>query len=158
MMKFIFKSSRLLLPLLVFVILVVFLWRGLYRDPHTIPSPLINKSLPSFNLLQDFKGHVTLLNVFASWCLSCHTEHPILMDIAHSGEVVVYGLDYKDSHLAEENWLKKYGNPYQKIVDDPDGTLAINLGVYGTPETFIIDRAGIIRDKYYRPHHGTSMA
>jgi cytochrome c biogenesis protein CcmG/thiol:disulfide interchange protein DsbE len=141
---------KLLLPLLVFVILVVFLWRGLYRDPHTIPSPLINKALPSLKS-QDFKGHVTLLNVFATWCLSCHTEHPILMDIANSHEVVVYGLDYKDNHFAVESWLNKYGNPYKKIVEDPDGTLAINLGVYGTPETFIIDSAGIIRDKYTGP-------
>lgn len=152
-MKLIFKSSRLLLPLLLFIVVVMFLWRGLYQDPHKIPSPLINKSISTVKMasFQSFKGHVTLLNVFATWCLSCHTEHPILMDIANSGDVVVYGLDYKDEPMAVENWLKKYGNPYKEIIDDPDGKLAINFGVYGTPETFIIDRDGIIRDKYTGP-------
>lgn len=152
---------KLLIPLVIFLLLTLFLWHGLYHDPHSLPSVLVNKSLPNFSMpaleekesitQQDFIGHVTMLNVFATWCLTCHIEHPILMDIADSKKVVVYGVNYKDNHFAAQNWLKKYGNPYQKIIDDSAGTFAINLGVYGTPETFIIDQNGVIRDRYTGP-------
>lgn len=161
-MKSFFKINLCCFPLLIFIILSVFLWRGLHEDPHALSSTLINKPLPVFAMSsltqshfkmteKNFLGQVTLLNVFATWCLSCHSEHPVLMDIAHSGEIIVYGLDYKDDSMAATAWLAKYGNPYREIINDSKGDFAINLGVYGTPETFIIDRRGIIRDKYTGP-------
>ncbi|HVV69280.1 MAG TPA: DsbE family thiol:disulfide interchange protein [Gammaproteobacteria bacterium] len=145
--------------LLLFIVLMTFLWRGLKRDPHELPSALIGKPVPEFNyasLLRKegslsnkmFLGHVSLLNVWATWCITCHAEHPVLMDIAHSGVVTVYGLNYKDDFFQATDWLKKYGNPYADVIFDGKGTLAIDFGVYGTPETFVIDSKGIIRDKY----------
>ncbi len=142
-----------------FIVLMIFLWRGLHRDPHQLPSALIGKPVPQFSytsLLQPkhfvsnkiFLGHVSLLNVWATWCITCHAEHPVLMDIALSKEVKVYGLNYKDDFSAATDWINKYGNPYTDIIFDNKGTLAIDFGVYGTPETFIIDPKGIIRDKY----------
>jgi cytochrome c biogenesis protein CcmG, thiol:disulfide interchange protein DsbE len=144
---------------LVFSGLMFFLWRGLQRDPHQLPSALINKPVPEFaypDLLKPeqkitnkiFLGHVSLLNVWATWCITCHAEHPVLMDMALSNEVKLYGLNYKDDLSAAIDWLRQYGNPYSAIIFDNKGTLAIDFGVYGTPETFVIDAKGIIRDKY----------
>ncbi len=156
------KALRVALPLLIFIIIVVFLWRGLSRNPHRVPSPFINRALPKFNAEtlkhpnkvitnQDLKGHVSLLNVFATWCLSCRAEHPVLMEIHNSHLVKIYGLNYKDQRQLAESWLIKFGNPYSEVIYDPKGTVGINLGVYGTPETFIIDAKGIIRYKYIGP-------
>src|SRR5262245_52999979 len=127
-MKPSYKTSRLLIPLFIFFILLVFLCCGLYRDPHVIPSPLLGKSLPVFEMpslansrqkitTKNFIGQVTLLNVFATWCMSCRTEHPILMDIAHSGDVLIYGLDYKDDRALAATWLTEYGSPYADVID-----------------------------------------
>jgi len=157
-----FNFLKTWLPLLVFVIVLAFLWRGLGLNPHRLPSAFINKPLPAFEAQRlaepqltisnhDLKGHVLLLNVFATWCLSCRAEHPVLMDIKNSKAVRIYGLDYKDSRKTALSWLKQYGNPYTKIIYDPDGRVGMNLGVYGTPETFIIDREGIVRYKYVGP-------
>lgn len=148
-----------LLPLLIFIALAIALYFGLRRDPHKIPSPFINKPIPAFTApsLKDAKvtlsdkdltGHVALLNVFATWCLTCQAEHPILMDIARSGIVKVYGIDYKDKRAKALKWLKHDGDPYQKVFFDPTGKIGINLGVYGTPETFLIDKHGRIRYKW----------
>ncbi len=153
------RLLKLSAPLIVFMIIAIFLWRGLHINPHKIPSPLLGKSLPAFraeNLLEpeasvtdaNLKGQVTLLNVFATWCATCQAEHPILMDIAREHGVRLVGLDYKDSRTKAMAWLKSYGNPYSMVISDPLGKLGISLGVYGTPETFVIDKNGIIRYKY----------
>jgi cytochrome c biogenesis protein CcmG/thiol:disulfide interchange protein DsbE len=152
------KTARYLIPLILFAVIMALLWKGLQKDPHELPSALINQPVAEFSypsLLnkqpitkQQFLGHVTLLNVWATWCITCHAEHAVLMDIANSKEVVIYGLNYKDDPAAARQWLQKYGNPYQDVILDDKGTLAIDFGVYGTPETFIIDSQGIIRYKH----------
>lgn len=153
------RISRYLIPLILFAVIVLFFWRGLHTDPHIVPSVLIGKQVPNFNYPslsnssqsineKQFLGHISLLNVWATWCITCHAEHPILMDIAQTSGISIYGLDYKDQRQAALTWLKKYGNPYKDVIYDDKGTLAINLGVYGTPETFVIDSKGIIRYKY----------
>lgn len=153
---------KLILPVIVFGLLVYFLWQGLQYNPHIIPSPFIGKRIPDFKSQtlanpnhsisnNDLSGKVILLNVFATWCYACRAEHSVLMDIHNSGEVAVYGLNYKDKRTLAKQVLKKYGNPYNKVIYDPSGKVGINLGVYGTPETFIIDRRGIIRYKYIGP-------
>lgn len=146
-------------PLILFFLLIGFLWKGLSQDPHTIPSPLIGKALPDFaepsladkNVIlskQQFLGHITLLNVWASWCITCRAEHLELMTIANSKQVILFGLNYKDQRDNALKWLTRAGNPYLANIYDPDGKLALNLGVYGTPETFLVDGNGIIRYKY----------
>lgn len=150
---------RYLLPLIIFLIVATFLWLGLSKDPHQLPSALVNKPVPQFaypNLIktsqlftqQKFLGQVSLLNVWGSWCQTCYMEHTVLMEIAHSNNIAVYGLNYKDERIAALQWLEKYGNPYSEIIFDKQGTLAMELGVYGTPETFLIDAKGIIRYKH----------
>lgn len=152
----------LFIPIFLFSILCFFLWRGLSLNPRELPSPFINKPIPNFVLPELFhpdqqfsstelRGHVTLLNVFASWCISCRVEHPVLLELKDQKAVLIYGLDYKDSRDAALKWLKKSGNPYEKIGFDNTGNTAINLGVYGTPETFVIDKAGIVRYKTIGP-------
>jgi len=152
------KVVKALLPLILFVVIAFFLLKGLGRDPHKVPSTLIGQSMPALMRLKPslFDGHVTLVNVFASWCLYCRSEHPILMDIAQSKKLKMIGLkmiglDYKDQPQKAREFLKKYGNPYWKVIDDPQGKIAINLGVYGTPETFVVDKQGIIRYKQVGP-------
>ena len=157
-----------LIPLLLFSLITLFLLRGLKRNPHTVPSPFIGRQISEFSVAslefpesgshrnflltnKIFQGQVSILNVFASWCLYCRTEHPILMDIENRLHLTLYGLDYKDKRVSAIKWLKQYGDPYTKIIFDPRGKLAINLGVYGTPETFIIDKNGIIRYRYVGP-------
>jgi len=146
--------------------LVLFLWQGLRNHPRQVPSPLINRAFPQFkmpslkttNMIitnKIFNGHVSLFNVFATWCISCQVEHPVLMDIANSKDVIIYGLNYKDNRRAVKHWLHRYGNPYSKIVFDSQGQLGINLGVYGTPETYVVDKHGIIRYKYIGPINQT---
>ncbi|MGC2518440.1 MAG: DsbE family thiol:disulfide interchange protein [Burkholderiales bacterium] len=153
---------RLFLPLAVFVALVAVLAVGLTRDPHEVPSPLIGKSAPHFDLPQlhqpaktfsekDIVGKVWLLNVWASWCVSCREEHPVLLSLAKSGLVPIYGLDYKDNREDGMTWLRKMGDPYQLSAFDGDGRIGIDYGVYGVPETYLIDKRGVIRYKRIGP-------
>lgn len=149
---------KLFLPLLIFVVLAGVLYWGLGRDPNAMPSALVNRSVPTFSLpslnnpeavLNEglFKEQVTLLNVWATWCYSCRVEHPFLQRLADDG-VVIVGLNYKDDNAAARAWLAEQGDPYQYNIVDADGTLGIDLGVFGAPETYVIDRAGIIRYKF----------
>lgn len=154
--------KKTLIPLAVFIVLVVFLAIGLTRDPRVVPSPLINKPAPNFaaTLLhtpdkqlttQDMRGQVWLLNVWASWCTACLQEHPVLMDFAKRRHLPIVGLDYKDKPAEGLKWLGRYGDPYVLTVVDPDGRIGIDFGVYGVPETFLIDKAGVIRYKHIGP-------
>jgi cytochrome c biogenesis protein CcmG, thiol:disulfide interchange protein DsbE len=154
--------TRFLLPLALFVGLVIFLAIGLRRDPHEVPSPLINKPAPAFQLPQlheqaktfspqQMRGKVWLLNVWASWCISCREEHPVLLALARSGEVPLYGLNYKDQRNDAIAWLDELGNPYLLSAADLDGRVGIDYGVYGAPETYLIDRDGVIRFKHIGP-------
>jgi len=156
------KLLMALIPLILFSVIAMFLAKGLKQNPHKVPSPFIGKQFPIFSAAsleapehrltnKLFQGHVSLLNVFASWCLYCRSEHPVLMDIKDNHQLIIYGLDYKDKRIAAIAWLKNYGDPYTKVIFDPQGKLAVNLGVYGTPETFIIDEDGVIRYKYVGP-------
>lgn len=151
-----------LVPLLIFIVLVIFLGIGLTLNPREIPSPLINKPMPVFSLPQlkesdktlsstDFLNEVSLLNVWASWCVACRTEHPVLLDLSSTGVINIYGLNYKDKREDALRWLDYYGDPYTKNVHDLNGKLGIDFGVYGVPETFIIDHKGIIRYKHIGP-------
>jgi cytochrome c biogenesis protein CcmG/thiol:disulfide interchange protein DsbE len=153
---------RFILPLVVFLVLAGFLYVGLSLDPHEVPSPLINKAAPAFNLPQlhdntkqfspqEMKGKVWLLNVWASWCVSCKQEHPILMSLAQQNIVPIYGLDYKDKKQDAEMWLNQGGDPYTLSVMDSEGRIGIDYGVYGVPETYVIDKQGIIRYKQIGP-------
>jgi cytochrome c biogenesis protein CcmG, thiol:disulfide interchange protein DsbE len=155
-------KAKFLIPLLLFVVLVVFLAVGLNRDPHEVPSPLINKSAPAFEVTQleqpnktfspaMMKGEVWVLNVWASWCVACREEHPVLVEFAKSGQVPLIGLDYKDKREDAIAFLSKQGNPYGLSAFDADGRVGIDYGVYGVPETYVIDRAGVIRFKQIGP-------
>ena len=154
--------SKYAIPLAIFVVLVIFLAIGLGHDPHEVPSPLINKPAPAFQLpqLQDptkrfsaseMRGKVWLLNVWATWCLPCREEHPVLLELSRSGAVPIYGMDYKDQREDAVSLLSESGNPYVLCVSDADGRVAIDYGVYGVPETYLIDREGVIRFKQVGP-------
>ncbi|MES2149437.1 MAG: DsbE family thiol:disulfide interchange protein [Pseudomonadota bacterium] len=154
--------KRFLLPLGLFAALVLFLGVGLHRDPREIPSPFIGKPAPAFKVTQlgdagavisprDMLGKVWMLNVWASWCVSCRQEHPVLMDLARSGVAPLIGLDYKDGRADGQGWLAQFGNPYQASAFDSDGRVGIDYGVYGVPETFVIDKRGVIRLKHVGP-------
>lgn len=154
--------KRFLLPLGLFVILLGFLAVGLRLNPREIPSPFIGKPAPSFELTQlhnqsasirpgDMAGQVWLLNVWASWCVSCRVEHPVLMDLARMNEVAIIGLNYKDVRAEGIQWLREHGNPYQASAVDDTGRVGIDYGVYGVPETFVIDKQGVIRMKHTGP-------
>lgn len=156
------SKVRLALPLLVFLAVAAFLAIGLTRNPRDLPSPLVGKPAPSFHTTilgqpgshftpSDLKGKVWLLNVWASWCASCRVEHPVLMRFAHRGLVPVIGLNYKDKADAALHWLQTHGNPYRLSVFDPDGRIGIDYGVYGVPETFLIDGNGHIRLRHAGP-------
>jgi len=149
----------LFLPLALFAVMALYFGLGLREDPSEIPSQLIDRELPEFDLPPiegfeaglsnaDLAGQVSLLNVFGSWCPPCAIEHPMLMQISRSGVVPIYGVDWKDPPGAGTAWLERNGNPYRRIGDDPDGRLAIDLGITGAPETFIIDRAGRVRYRH----------
>jgi cytochrome c biogenesis protein CcmG/thiol:disulfide interchange protein DsbE len=151
--------DRYWLPLAGFAVLVGFLGVGLGLKPREVPSVLINKPLPAFQLAtlgtperlmgpQDLRGQVWLMNVWASWCVACQDEHPVLVDFAARSKVPLIGLNYKDKPQDALRWLGKYGNPYRQSLSDSDGRLGIELGVYGVPETFVIDRQGVIRYKH----------
>jgi cytochrome c biogenesis protein CcmG, thiol:disulfide interchange protein DsbE len=152
----------LLLPLALFMALVGFLLIGLHRDPHEVPSPLINKPAPAFQLpelqestrlfsAQQMRGKVWLLNVWATWCVACRDEHPLLIDYAKTGAVPIYGMDLKDDREAAIELLKTEGDPYTQTFSDFDGRVSIDYGVYGAPESFLIDRGGVIRFKQIGP-------
>lgn len=154
--------KRFLLPLGVFIGLLVFLAVGLRLNPREIPSPFIGKAAPAFKLEQlhepeknispkDMEGQVWLLNVWASWCVSCRAEHPVLMDFAKANVVPVIGLNYKDVRDDGIKWLREFGNPYLMSAWDNEGRVGIDYGVYGVPETFVIDKRGVIRMKYTGP-------
>jgi cytochrome c biogenesis protein CcmG/thiol:disulfide interchange protein DsbE len=153
---------RYLIPLAVFAVMVIFLAIGLKLDPREVPSPFIGKPAPAFTLPQvadagktlspaDFKGQVALVNVWASWCVSCRQEHPVLLELARKNLVPIYGLNYKDEREGALAWLKQFGNPYTASAFDADGRVGIDWGVYGVPETFVIDRDGIVRHKQTGP-------
>jgi len=156
------KYLRFLIPLAVFVALVAFLAAGLKLDPREVPSPLIGKPAPDFALTRldqpaltirraDLLGQVWMLNVWASWCTACREEHPVLLDFARRRLVPVYGLNYKDQRAAGLRWLANSGDPYESSLFDPDGRVGIDWGVYGVPETFVIDREGVVRYKHIGP-------
>lgn len=153
---------KYILPLLLFIVLAVFLAIGLRLNPKDIPSPLIDKPAPAFTLPilanpekklnpNDLKGEVWLLNVWASWCVSCRDEHPLLLELAKQNLVTLVGLNYKDEAQSASLWLQKMGNPYGVSVMDSDGRTGIDYGVYGVPETFVIDKRGMIRYKHTGP-------
>ncbi|MFA5983294.1 MAG: DsbE family thiol:disulfide interchange protein [Methylococcaceae bacterium] len=160
---------KYLLPLLIFCVLAVFLALGLNLNPQEIPSPLIDKPAPIFSAPKlhaldeklapaDLKGKVWLLNVWASWCVSCRAEHPILNQLAQQKAVMLVGLNYKDEIDDAKNWLTKLGNPYDVSIVDQDGRIGIDWGVYGVPETFVIDKQGLIRYKHTGPITADAIA
>lgn len=156
------KQLRFLLPLALFLVVAGFLLVGLSRDPREVPSPLIGKPVPEFELSHlddagktirraDLLGQVWMLNVWASWCGACRDEHPLLVDYAQQKRLPIYGLNYKDQRPDGLKWLADMGDPYTASIFDPQGRLGLDFGVYGVPETFIIDREGVIRLKHIGP-------
>ena len=159
---------RFVWPLLVFLALVGLLGAGLQRDPRDVPSPLVGRAAPTFELpllaaapatpatpatlsSQSLRGQVWVVNVWASWCVACQAEHPVLIDLARQAGVPVIGLNYKDQPAAASAWLARHGNPYRATVQDSAGRVGLDFGVYGVPETYVIDRAGVIRLKHTGP-------
>ncbi len=153
---------RSLIPLGIFLALLVLLGVGLGLNPRLVPSPLIDQPAPAFQLPTlkdptqqfsngDLQGKVSLLNVWATWCVSCRQEHQVLMDLARSGQVDIYGLNYKDQRAEAIRWLQRLGDPYLASAYDEDGRVGIDWGVYGTPETFVVDTNGTIRYKHIGP-------
>ena len=153
---------RYLVPLAIFAILVAFLYRGLSLDPKRVPSPLVGKPMPEFSLprLQDpaatlsdsdLRGKVSVLNIWATWCVSCRAEHTVLLQLARESTVDIYGLNYKDERPAAQQWLQQLGDPYVANAFDADGRAGIDWGVYGAPETFIMDKQGVVRHKHIGP-------
>jgi cytochrome c biogenesis protein CcmG/thiol:disulfide interchange protein DsbE len=153
---------RAALPLAVFVVLVGLLALGLRHDPRELPSPLVGRPAPAFRVAtlvgptpqlarDDLRGQVWMLNVWASWCAACRIEHPVLVDFARGGALPVYGLNYKDTTPEALRWLAAHGDPYQASLSDPEGRLGMEFGVYGVPETFLIDQEGIVRFKHVGP-------
>lgn len=156
------KRLTFLGPILLFLALGAAFAVGLTRDPSHIPSQLVDRPLPEFELpaigegysgfsTQDFTGNVSLINIFGSWCISCHVEHDLLMAIARRGDVPIYGVDWKDKPGAGAAWLERFGNPYYRVGDDRNGRVAIDLGVTGAPETFVVDKEGRVRYKHVGP-------
>jgi len=153
---------KFLIPLALFVVMAVFLTMGLSLNPRDIPSPLIDKPAPEFSLpalnepvkilsKEDFAGKVWLLNVWASWCVSCRQEHPVFVQFARKNAVTIVGLNYKDDPRAAKQWLAQLGNPYKVSIMDQEGRTGIDYGVYGVPETFVIDKKGVVRYKHTGP-------
>lgn len=148
---------KLFLPLLAFAVLSIFLFRGLWLDPREMPSALVGQPVPAFSLPRlgedgqvseaDLTGQVGLLNVWATWCPSCRVEHPYLVQLSERG-IPVYGLNYKDEDAAALEWLEQLGDPYRFNIADREGTLGLDLGVYGAPETYLVDAAGVVRYRH----------
>ncbi len=156
------KRWQFLAPLALFAVLLGFLAVGLNLNPREVPSPLIGKPAPAFALARlddpsqrithaDLKGQVWILNVWASWCVACRQEHPLLVDFAKRNPVPLYGLNYKDKREDGLAWLARFGDPYKASLFDIDGRVGIDFGVYGVPETFVIDKEGVIRFKQIGP-------
>ena len=154
--------NKYLIPLAVFAALLVFLFVGLSLNPREIPSPFIGKPAPGFELAElhapdkrfarkDMDGKVWVLNVWASWCVACREEHPVLVEFAKQKTIPLVGLNYKDKPEDAKAWLKQFGDPYTLSVSDLDGRVGIDYGVYGVPETFLIDKQGVIRMKQIGP-------
>ena len=154
--------NRAILPLIGFILMAGLLWRGLSLDPKLVPSPLIDKQAPEFALAMledqsrnlsttDMAGQVWVLNVWASWCVSCRAEHEVISDLASRNLVAVVGLNYKDEPTDATRWLQQFGNPYAVSVIDRDGRVGIDWGVYGVPETFVIGADGLIKYKHIGP-------
>ena len=155
-------KAKFLIPLALFLVLLGFLIVGLQRDPREVPSPLVNKPAPAFQLSQleeasqqfspeDLKGKVWVLNVWASWCVACRVEHPLLLEFGRAQVVPLIGLDYKDQRADAMKYLAQHGNPFNLTAVDADGRVGIDYGVYGVPETYVIDKAGVIRHKHIGP-------
>jgi cytochrome c biogenesis protein CcmG/thiol:disulfide interchange protein DsbE len=163
------SAWRFAIPLGIFLLLVFFLYRGLWRDPREVPSVLVDKPAPAFSLPvlgepsrkfspADYRGKVWLLNVWGSWCISCQVEHPVLLKLAKMNVVPIVGFDWKDKPDAAIKWLAQQGgDPYVLSVTDLDGRVAIDYGVYGAPETFVIDKTGTIRMKHIGPLDDKSL-
>jgi cytochrome c biogenesis protein CcmG/thiol:disulfide interchange protein DsbE len=156
------KKPILLIPLGVFFVLAIFLTAGFFLDPREIPSPLVGKPAPEFALVDlndpektvkpdHYLGQVWMLNVWASWCVSCRSEHPLLVEYAKTGAVPIVGLFYKDQPADGKRWLRQHGDPYTVSLIDADGRVGIDYGVYGVPETFVIDKQGIVQYKKAGP-------
>lgn len=157
------SARSLLIPLGIFLLLVIALAAGFtLRDPHLLPSQMINKPFPQFKLAalgdpgrilttKDIEGKVALVNVWATWCPNCEMENPEMMRIAEKDGIPIYGIDYNDDPAKAVDWLKENGNPYKFNIVDDKGTLGINLGVYGAPETFIVDANGVIQHRHVGP-------
>ena len=156
------RSFKFIVPFFLFLVLAGFFAVGLQRDPREIPSPFIDKPAPAFKLQQlhdaglpfapeDMKGRVWMLNVWASWCVSCRVEHPLLVEMSKRNIVPIVGLNYKDQRDAGMQWLTRFGNPYVLSAYDMDGRVGIDYGVYGVPETFVIDKQGVVRYKQIGP-------
>ena len=154
--------KRFLLPLIIFLVMVGFLAVGLHLDPREVPSPLVGKPAPAFDLPRldqpektfspkAMLGQVWLLNVWASWCGACREEHPLLVALSKAKLVPLYGMDYKDTRAEAQQWLNEGGNPYIANAMDIDGRVGIDYGVYGVPETYVIDKAGVIAYKQIGP-------
>jgi cytochrome c biogenesis protein CcmG/thiol:disulfide interchange protein DsbE len=150
------------LPLILFAGLVVLFIFGLNNDPRLVPSPFIDKPLPQISLpvlgqpeeiadSQDLKGETTLLNIWATWCIPCRQEHPLLVNLARNNSVKIVGLNYKDDDTKATSWLTDLGNPYQLVLSDSEGNVGIDLGVYGVPETFVLNADGIVKYKHIGP-------
>lgn len=153
---------KFLIPLIAFAVLVALLFAGLNNDPRRVPSPLVGKPAPAFELprlsepsvkfsSKMLLGKVWVLNIWASWCGGCRTEHPVITELAKRDLVSVIGFDYKDTNDQAQAWLDQFGNPYRLVVTDQDGSVGFDYGVYGVPETFFIDKKGIIRYKHIGP-------
>ena len=153
------KRWRLFLPLIGFFVICGFLYQGLKLEPSKLPSALIGKPFPAFSLpdlkddqqllaRSDLIGEVALVNVWATWCPSCRAEHGFLNQIANRFDMPIYGVNYKDERAAAQEWLQKLGDPYRFSIYDKKGNLGLDLGVYGAPETYLIDHTGMIRYKH----------
>lgn len=159
------KRLIYLAPLGVFLAVMVYFWIGLDLNPRKLPSALIDRPVPEFELppiqgreeglsTEDLEGRVSLVNVFGSWCRGCVAEHPVLMLIANGGDVPLYGLNWKDKPGAGTAWLERHGDPYARVGDDANGRVAIELGVTGAPETYVIDKEGRVQYKHIGPVTG----
>ncbi|MFC1664850.1 DsbE family thiol:disulfide interchange protein [Pseudomonadota bacterium] len=160
--------AKFALPLITFFVISIFLGIGLTLNPREIPSPLIGKPVPEFDLPAvkgrtlglsniDLKGEVSLVNVFASWCTACRAEHPLLMDLARQKHIHIHGLNYKDKPQDAADWLNELGDPYTRTGADINGRVGIDWGVYGVPETFVVDHEGRIAYKQIGPITATKL-
>ena len=151
--------KKALIPLALFAVIAGFLFAGLKLNPREVPSPLVGKAAPAFRLPvlhepaksfqpADMKGRPWLLNVWASWCVTCRDEHPVLVELAKQKLVPILGLNYKDKPDEAQRWLKHFGDPYEFSIMDAEGRVGIDYGVYGVPETYLIDGSGVIRYKH----------